>query len=176
MRVKLDTRAMLAGIWSLAAVAAPVTAVLVLPVEARAEKAVAMPGPLCDPDNAAQVRLRLSVTGMHSGKGNVTITIYPDDADHFLDGAYKVARQILPVVLPVTEACFVLPQAGRYAVALFHDENDNGHFDTTMLGIPAEGYGFSNNPTLYLGPPNLDKVRIPVQAGDNPVSVLMKYY
>ncbi|TWB41131.1 DUF2141 domain-containing protein [Nitrospirillum pindoramense] len=155
---------------------AGILAALALPTAAWAEKATPMPGPACDAGDSGQVRLRISVTGMRSAQGNVTITVYPDDAAHFLDGAYKVARQILPVTLPMTEACIVVPQAGHYAVALFHDENDNGHFDTTMLGIPAEGYGFSNNPTLYLGPPDLSKVRIPAQAGDNPVSVLMKYY
>ncbi|MDE1147194.1 MAG: DUF2141 domain-containing protein [Azospirillaceae bacterium] len=151
-------------------------ALLSAPTVALAEKAVAMPGPACDAANPDQVRLKISVSGMRSDKGNVTITVYPDDSAHFLDGAYKVARQIIPVALPVTETCIALPLADHYAVALFHDENSNGHFDTTMLGIPSEGYGFSNNPTLYLGPPGLDKVRIPVQAGDNPVSVQMKYY
>jgi uncharacterized protein (DUF2141 family) len=113
---------------------------------------------------------------MRSANGNVTITIYPDDAAHFLDGKYKVARQQVPVTLPVTTACFVLPAPGRYAVALFHDENANGHLDTNGLGIPTEGYGFSNNPTLYLGPPALDRVRFALHPGDNGVDVRMKYY
>jgi uncharacterized protein (DUF2141 family) len=132
--------------------------------------------PACDAADPNQVRLQVSVSGMRSTDGNVTVTIYPDDAAHFLDGAYKVARQAMPVSLPVTRFCFALPAPGYYAVALFHDENNNGHFDTTLLGIPAEGFGFSNNPTLYVGPPDLSKVRIALHAGDNPVSVQMKYY
>ncbi|HEY2111819.1 MAG TPA: DUF2141 domain-containing protein, partial [Dongiaceae bacterium] len=84
---------------------------------------------------------------MRSPKGNVTITIYPDDAAHFLDGKFKVARQTVPVTLPVTTACFLLPAPGAYAVALFHDENADGHLNTSALGIPTEGAGFSNNPT-----------------------------
>ena len=36
---------------------------------------------------------------------------------------------------------------GTYAIAVFHDENSNGRLDT-MLGIPREGFGFSNNPPL----------------------------
>ncbi len=126
-----------------------------------------------DPD---QVRLQVAVTGMHSTKGLVSITIYPDDSSHFLDGAYKLARQEVPVTQPTTTACFVVARPGYYAVALFHDENSNGHFDTTLFGLPAEGYGFSNNPTLYLGPPDLSRVRIAAHAGDNPVAVQMKYY
>ena len=123
-----------------------------------------------------QGALHVSVTGMRSPNGNVTITIYPDDAAHFLDGKFKLARQTVPVTLPVTAACFLLPAPGAYAVALFHDENADGHLNTGALGIPTEGAGFSNNPTLYFGPPGLDKVRFTLHSGDNGVEVKLKYY
>jgi uncharacterized protein (DUF2141 family) len=123
-----------------------------------------------------QGALHVTVGGMRSAKGNITITIYPDDAAHFLDGKYKVARQTLPVAFPVTTACFLLPAPAVYAVALFHDENADGHLDTSAIGIPTEGYGFSNNPILYFGPPGLGKVRFTLHPGDNSVDVRMKYY
>jgi len=145
-------------------------AMLLLPRAAHADTAPACTG---EPGRAP---LTVSVSGMRSDKGNITITIYPDDASHFLDGAYKLARQMVPVTLPVTTACFVLPAPGAYAVALFHDENDDHHLNTNALGIPTEGYGFSNNPTLYFGPPGLDKVRFALHAGDNPIAIRMKYY
>ena len=132
--------------------------------------------PVCDADNPNQVRLQISVSGMRSTNGNVTVTIYPDEPSHFLDGAYKLARQAVPVTLPVTQLCFAFAQPGFYAVALFHDENGNGHFDTTLLGLPAEGFGFSNNPALYLGPPNLSQVRIATHLGENPILIQIKYY
>ena len=130
----------------------------------------------CDPAAAGSTALHVAVSGMRSNKGNITITIYPDDPAHFLDGKYKVARQEVPVILPVTTACFALPAQGFYAVALFHDENGNHHLDTNALGIPTECYGFSNNPTLYFGPPDLSRARISVPAGDAPVAITMKYY
>lgn len=37
---------------------------------------------------------------------------------------------------------------GTYAVKVMHDENDNGKLDLGAYGIPAEGYGFSNNPQV----------------------------
>lgn len=126
-----------------------------------------------EPNKAA---LRISVSGMRSAKGNITITIYPDEPSRFLDGAYKVARQQLPVTLPATSACFALPAPGYYAVALFHDENDDHHLNANALGIPTEGIGFSNNPTLYFRPPDLSRVRIPLHPGDNPIAIRMKYY
>jgi uncharacterized protein (DUF2141 family) len=130
----------------------------------------------CNPDDPNQVRLQISVSAMRTTRGDITITIYPDDPKHFLDGKYKLARQHIPVTVPVSHACFAFSVPGSYAVALFGDENQNGHFDTNFLGIPIEGYGFSNNPALLLGPPSLAKVRIAAHAGDNPIAIQMKYY
>lgn len=154
------------------AAAAFVIALLCLP--ARSVRAAA--GPLCNATALGQVRLQIAVSGMRTTKGNITITIYPDDPAHFLNGAYKLARQHVAVTLPVTHACFVVAAPGRYAVALFGDENNNGHFDTNFLGIPIEGYGFSNNPKLYFGPPKLKQVLITAHRGDNPIAIRMNYY
>lgn len=130
----------------------------------------------CNPADPGQVRLQIAVSGMRSAAGSVSITIYPDDAKHFLNGHYKLARQALPVVLPVTHACFAFPAPGYYAVALFHDRDNSGSFRTTMLGLPAEGYGFSNNPTLRFGPPTLAQVRVAAHRGDNPITVQMQHF
>ncbi|HKJ84236.1 MAG TPA: DUF2141 domain-containing protein [Mariprofundaceae bacterium] len=43
---------------------------------------------------------------------------------------------------------------GTYAMAVIHDENMNGKLDTNWLGIPKEGYGFSNDARAKLGPPS----------------------
>lgn len=42
---------------------------------------------------------------------------------------------------------------GDYAVAALHDINMNGKLDKNVLGIPTEGYGFSNNVMDQYGPP-----------------------
>ena len=51
-----------------------------------------------------------------------------------------------------------LPE-GDYAVAAFHDANGNGKLDT-MLGVPREGFAFSNNPPLRPRAPNFAESRI----------------
>ena len=45
---------------------------------------------------------------------------------------------------------------GRYAIAIFHDENNNDKFDT-FLGIPKEKFGFSKNAQVLLGPPKFSE-------------------
>jgi uncharacterized protein (DUF2141 family) len=44
---------------------------------------------------------------------------------------------------------------GKYAFKYFHDENNNNKkMDTNVIGIPKEGYGFSNNAKGRFGPPD----------------------
>lgn len=137
--------------------------------------AYAQPPADCNPADPAQVRLRIRIDNIHSAKGSINITIYPDDARHFLDGKYKLLRQRAPVVLPVTEVCIAMPAAANYAIALYQDLNDNGHFDTTFIGLPDEPYGFSNNPRLVLGPPGLEDVRFAAQPGDNQIAIRLRH-
>lgn len=65
--------------------------------------------------------------------------------------------------------------AGAYAVSVIHDENENGELDTNALGIPTEGFGFSNNPKIRFGPPRFAKARFAHRAsGAAPTRVEVK--
>ncbi len=43
---------------------------------------------------------------------------------------------------------------GKYAMVVIHDENMNGELDTNNLGIPKEGFGFSNKAKALLRAPS----------------------
>ena len=40
--------------------------------------------------------------------------------------------------------------SGQYALSVIHDENENRAMDKNLLRLPAEGFGFSNNPDTGL--------------------------
>lgn len=46
---------------------------------------------------------------------------------------------------------------GKYAFKYFHDENKNEKLDVNWVGIPKEGFGFSNNAKGTFGPPSFEK-------------------
>ena len=46
--------------------------------------------------------------------------------------------------------------SGNYAISYIHDENSNDEMDTGMMGIPKEGYGFSNDARGFMGPPSIE--------------------
>ena len=63
---------------------------------------------------------------------------------------------------------------GNYAVSVLHDENQNKDLDLNKLGIPKEGYGFSNNVMGVIGPPSFRKARFRVPAGNSAITIKMK--
>jgi uncharacterized protein (DUF2141 family) len=66
---------------------------------------------------------------------------------------------------------------GTYAVAMYHDKNNNTRMDTNFLGIPKEGFGFSLNPTIFTGPPSFRKVKFTVGANQKKtITIKLKHF
>ena len=97
--------------------------------------------------------LLVIVTGLRSQKGNVHIALY-DDPDRFPDPDGMIFKVEVPIVNGMARHKFAGLAPRRYAVAAYHDENDNDEFDQGFLGIPLEDYAFSNNAPVFLGPPS----------------------
>lgn len=50
--------------------------------------------------------------------------------------------------------------AGKYAVVVFHDRNQDGKLDRTAFGLPKEPIGLSNHPAA--GRPDFEKAKVAV--------------
>ena len=64
---------------------------------------------------------------------------------------------------------------GTYALAVVHDENMNGKLDTNLLGIPKEGYGFSNDATALLGAPSFSAASFPYDGQNLDLTISLSY-
>ena len=64
---------------------------------------------------------------------------------------------------------------GTYAIALLHDENDNGKADRVLGMMPREGFGFSNDAPVNMGPPEFSEAAITVGAASLHQSIRMRY-
>ncbi|MBI2014291.1 MAG: DUF2141 domain-containing protein [Candidatus Rokubacteria bacterium] len=67
------------------------------------------------------------------------------------------------------------PGPGLYAVAVYHDENGNGKFDRRWFGLPAEGFGVSNNPKFTLRAPSHAEAAFQVGRGLAVVEISLRY-
>ena len=123
---------------------------------------------------AVAADLEVSVEGLRSAEGNVRVALHRRaDAAEFPDGAgvAGVFRLAEPEGVRVV---FVDLPAGDYAVAVFHDADGDGELGTNILGIPNEGYGFSNGARGLIGPPSFDVAAITVGADDGVLSIVVK--
>ncbi|BBK30432.1 hypothetical protein STHU_10660 [Allostella humosa] len=122
-----------------------------------------------------ETRLHITVKGVRAAAGELTITIYPDDAARFLSPRGRIARIRVPAAKPVTTGCVAVPAPGNYAAAVYHDEDGDRKFGRSMVGLPTEGYGFSNDAPATLGLPTLEQARFAARVGDNKLTIHLKY-
>lgn len=113
--------------------------------------------------------------GLRNGNGMLAVTTYVDDSKRFLvkHGSISVGR--VKAEAGTTRACVFVPKPGVYAFALYHDENGNGKIDRSGLGLPQEGWGFSNNPATLFGLPSFSSVRLSVPKAGLVTRIHMKY-
>lgn len=64
---------------------------------------------------------------------------------------------------------------GTYALAVIHDENMNGKLDANWLGIPTEGYGFSNDAKALLGAPTFSAASFPYNGRNLDLTISLEY-
>lgn len=70
---------------------------------------------------------------------------------------------------------FMGVQPGSYAIAVIHDENLNGELDTNFLGIPKEGYGFSNEAKAGFSAPSFSAASFFYDGKDLNLRIRLKY-
>ena len=118
--------------------------------------------------------LTVEVSNIENSRGQILIGLYNQ-----ADGFTKIDRVYTKGVLTTLDSSRVsytftdIPD-GEYAISVFHDENSNSELDTNFIGIPKEGYGFSNNVRPMLRAATFDEAKFSVE-GDLNISIKMGY-
>ena len=116
----------------------------------------------------------VALSGLRSTKGLVQVCLTAN-AQAFPDCRKDPAGRRL--TLAASEAGsfrFAALPAGRYAVALLHDENANGRADMALL-LPREGFGFSRDAAVQFGPPRFAKAAFAVGEAEVTMPIRMRY-
>ena len=120
--------------------------------------------------------LSIEVRGVRSADGRVYVAVHgPESKDTFPSGDDIVSGLREPARIGTLRFVVSDLPAGRYAVNAFHDENDNGELDTNLVGIPSEGYGFANDPSVTFGPPDFEEAAVTVGEASGVAVVTMSY-
>lgn len=132
---------------------------------------VKVPGLLEAP--SARSTLTVRITGLNAGKGQLRIAVFNSEQT-WLDESAAVYKTVLEG--DSRERAWRIGDVphGEYAVAVFHDENRDGKLNRSVLGIPQEQYGFSNNARGVFGPANWKDSRFAVANATTEVAIEIK--
>ena len=125
---------------------------------------------------AAAADLGVGIEGLRSAEGDVRVALHRQVPDGDFPGdAGVVAATIRSAAPGAVRVVFADLAPGDYAVAAFHDADGDGELATNFLGMPTEGYGFSNGAVGFMGPPGFEAAAVSVGTDDVRISVTIVY-
>lgn len=122
--------------------------------------------------------LLITAVGLKDHKGLLRAELYPNNDDDFLEddailiNSGKVFRRVDLTLTPGPDPvlCMRIPSAGRYALSLLHDRDQNLKFDLT-----SDGIGFAGNRKLGLSKPRAADATVVASSGLTRIAVRMNY-
>ncbi|WP_428229576.1 DUF2141 domain-containing protein [Flavobacterium sp.] len=117
----------------------------------------------------------IKISGIRSEKGQIIINVFRNSTD------YEQGKVSKKLIFPKKSAdnelmilnCDLEPRI--YGITLIDDENKNGALNKNIIGIPKEGFGFSNFFMEKMKKPSFDDFKITVKKQDNKISIKVKY-
>ncbi len=101
--------------------------------------------------------LTVVITGNENTRGKIRIGVF-SNADDFKSKTNPVDSASVALNQGRVSYTFHKLPASTYAIAVYHDENNDSTLNKRQMGIPVEGIGFSNYTEFKHKPPNFDEV------------------
>ncbi len=99
----------------------------------------------------AQLSLTIEIEGLRNNNGQIHLELSNEQQIQVIGVSRSISDNKCLIVIENLKP-------GKYGFKFFHDENKNKKLDVNWLGIPKEGFGFSNNPRINFGPPSFEKL------------------
>ncbi|MDX1907377.1 MAG: DUF2141 domain-containing protein [Bacteroidia bacterium] len=120
--------------------------------------------------------VELTIRNIRNNQGKILIGVYVDTESFHNKIAFKkvhIGKETLrDGVLTTT----ISLEPGIYGISLMDDENYNRLMDFNLIGIPTEGFGFSNYYHRGFTQPPIEAFQFEVKAGmTRQVEVIMRY-
>jgi len=122
------------------------------------------------------VKVAVTITDLRNADGRV-LACMTSREDRFprCRGVQTAYTTSVPAHRGALVVNFADVKPGRYAIALLHDENGNGKADRALGMMPKEGFGFSNDAPVKMGPPKFDAAAFHLGEANKSVKIRMRY-
>lgn len=118
-------------------------------------------------------KIVVEIGNLPSNEGNLRIAVF-NKAEGFRDEKYAIQKKPFKIVPNERTYSFENLVPGKYAIAVYHDRNNNGKLDTNFMGIPTEAYGFSNDVMGWFGPPEFEAASFDTKPGTNLIKIKLR--
>jgi uncharacterized protein (DUF2141 family) len=120
--------------------------------------------------------LTVTISGLKTQQGQICLSLFSNGQGFPGQGDRAIqARCVRATEAPLTIS-FENLAAGSYAIAVFHDVNDDGVLNRNLLGIPTEGFGFSRNPRILAGAPRFGDSAVLVAGAETNIQIQLLYF
>jgi uncharacterized protein (DUF2141 family) len=117
------------------------------------------------------INIVVSLSNVSSNNGSVKVYFFTD-ADAF---PTKINQAVKVVSVKALKGTTQIPveglASGNYALAIHHDENNDGKINTNFIGIPKEPMGVSNGAVGKMGPPKYKDAVISLRKNGGVVNI-----
>jgi len=127
--------------------------------------------------HAQNGKITVTVTNFKSQKGLVLCCLNNKEDGFPGEQNKALSCQKISIAGSKVQFTFLNVVPGTYALAAYHDENNDGTLNTNFLGIPKEGVGVSNNKMRNFSSPKYNEAKFAVPAnGEIKMEIKLKNY
>jgi uncharacterized protein (DUF2141 family) len=98
----------------------------------------------------AQFSITIQISDIRNNNGKILLELSNENQEQIAVYSVNISDNKCVIVIDSLKK-------GKYSFRFIHDENRNDKLETNWLGIPKEGFGFSNNPSMTFGPPSFEE-------------------
>lgn len=124
---------------------------------------------------SGSVLLSVEINGFSNDEGEAIISLFRG-AEGFPENMAKAwQNNHAEIVAGQARTLFSGLPSGEYAVGVLHDENRDGEMESSLLGQPREGFGFSGHPRYNFGPPSYEDTSFVLLTTPLEIVIKMRY-
>ena len=102
------------------------------------------------------------IIGIRSEKGQIVIGVFKDDESFQKEESFMEKRFVKSGISKREMRVQFSLETGIYGLSLLDDENSNGKMEYNFLGIPKEGFGFSDYYHKGIKKPKFDSYKFSI--------------
>ena len=120
--------------------------------------------------------IHVKILDIRNSAGAVACALFKTSEGFPTEFLQSATNIIMTKVQDTQARCdFVDVPPGTYSLAVIHDENMDGKLGSNAIGIPTEGYAFSNGASGLMGAPSFEAARFPYDGRNLNLTIVLNY-